>query len=190
MNKTDKLSFIAITIIFKKNIIFVKRVPKEYRYLVTMLMFNLAATSVMYEGQGATTLIIDSACDEWYNRAFFKKICDDAGFSENKKLAYMKIRGSLDNKKVFDGTKKQIIIYMNSNSNKTKEYVHDCLLVRNQLSEKEKAELSVAKYDGKPIPDKVLNSEGILMEELGEFTDCIVIDTSGETRPFRCDRLT
>jgi hypothetical protein len=187
IEKVTKPNIMTITAHNRQSIIFVKRVPKKYRYLATALMFNLTTSSVFHEGKGITTLVIDSASDDWYNRALMKKICKEA--SLGRKIAHMRIRKSLEDGRPLSAEKKQLVIYMHSDNQNTKDYVYNCMLVKSQLSYEEQAQISKEIYKGKPIPDSILDSSCVTMEDLDNMTDNVVIDTSKAARPFRCERL-
>ena len=77
---------------------------------------------------------------------------------------------------------------MHSDDVATKEYVMDALKVKNQMNEDELKEISEKHFKKKQIPEAVLNSTPITIEELDTIQDCIVIDTKKTARPFRCDK--
>jgi hypothetical protein len=187
--KVSHPNILTITAHKKQTIIFIKRVPKQYRYLITALMFNLTASSVLCEGQDVTTLVIDSMSDEWYNRSLLNKICKESGSAMGQKVAYMRIRKSLEDQRPLSADKKQLLIYMHSDSENTKEYIHNRLLIKNQIAPDEQEQISKSRYHGKAIPVDVMNSSSVSIEELGHLNDCVVIDTSKQVRPFRCERL-
>lgn len=166
----------------KQNVIFVRRVPKEYRYLMTVMLFNLKTSNVVCGYGDVSTLIIDTANEKWYNKAMLKKVTDEAGAIMDRSVGMMTIRGAIDDEAKANNN--QILIYMHSDDVATREHVFGYLRVGgHQFTHTD------TKEKGINVLEDAMNAAPIPFEELDKLTANIVIDTSGAVKPFMCDRL-
>lgn len=186
VHKAKNPNIFTVTSHKKQTVTFVKKVPAEYRYLTTAMLFNLKASSIVCGAGDVSTLIIDTSADAWYNRALLSKVTAEAGSAMDKGVGYMAIRPNASG--TLEPNKHQILIYMHSDDQVTKDYVYGYLKVGG-TSAVQKQEGMSQFFRGKDAIENAMNAAPISLSELDSLKDCIVIDTSGAVRPFRCDRL-
>lgn len=183
--KANNPNIFTVTAHKKKTALFIKKVPYEYQYLITALMFNLKASSILCSHGKTSVFLIDSAADEWYKKKLLDKICDESGMK--KGVANILIRDKIDIDSVVN--EKPILVYMHSNNDATKEFVYNYLTVNSIYSQEEKNDISKRFFKGKPLSNEVLSSSPINIEMLNDFDDSVVIDTSMNAKPFIMSKL-
>lgn len=188
-NKVKNPNIFTVAMPKKQTALFIKEIPPQYKYLITTMLFNLKAASVVCGDGSTNTLIVDSANDKWYNRKLLDRVCSESGNAMSRGVASIYIRDVLYADSFMDTHNGQLWIYMHSNDDATKASVYNNLTVRTQLSQDERVALSKQFFNGKKIPEDILNSAPINREELDNLNDCIIIDTCHKVRPIRCDRL-
>lgn len=170
----------------RKTVTFIKKVPAQYRNLISAMLFNLKVSSILCGDGSASTLIIDTSNEEWYNRKLLENLTREAGDSMDKSVAMMKIRDSFNES---DLSNNGILIYMHSEDYNTRNHVFELLKTKNQLSQEEQVALSTQLYGGKPVPEETLEASPVQIGELSILRDEIVIDLTKNTKAFRCSRL-
>jgi hypothetical protein len=176
----------TVTMHNKKTVLFIKRVPGKYRGLVTAMLFNLRASGVLCGDDGLSTMLISTSEDAWYSKTLFDKVCSESDLEDGRNIASMFVKKAIDPNA--DLKNDPIVVYMHSDDVSTKEYIYDALKVKNQMNEEELKEISIKHFKKKPIPENVLDSAPIAIDELDTMQDCIAIDPLKMARPFRCDR--
>lgn len=170
----------------RKTVTFVRKVPAKYKNLITNMLFNLKVSSVVCGDGSASTLIIDTASDEWYNRKLLAHMTAEAGEVMDKSVATIHIRPTTNDLIVND---KQMLVYMHSDDAQTNGFVLDLLKAKNQLNQTEQMELAATIFNGKPLPQDALEAAPISLMEMVSLKDQIVIDMSMKAKAFRCNRL-
>lgn len=184
LDKIKKPNVFTVSAHKVKSAFFIKRVPEEYRWLVTIFLFNFKITSIVCGKNKVNSLIIDASNDDWYDREVLEMIRQGTDSLTDKCAITVAIKGT-----VSSNDDEQFVVYMKSGEKSTKDYVYNWLTVRNQLTRDEKDKVSIQFFDVKPIPENVLNSAPITRKELDKIGDCIVIDVSKKVKAFRCERL-
>lgn len=182
--KTTNPNIFTIAAHKKKTIFFVRRVAKQYRHLMTAMLFNLTFLNYIC-GQGDVSTLVINGEEEWYDKELLKKVCNDAESAGYKSVMFVNIKNTIDESETED----TLLVYMHTYDDKTKKLILDCLTVRNQCNRDDLAQISSDFYKGKRIPEYVLNLTPILFEDLVNVNDCIVIDTTYQTKAFRCDSI-
>jgi hypothetical protein len=116
-------------------------------------------------------------------------VCGEIGSAMDQCIATLLITPNIDtmdlsNNEMVD----EMLIYMSSNSDITKNIVHDMLKVKNTHTDEEKAQISRDYLKGKALTEEVLESAPIRREELDSFAECILIDTGKKAKPFTCKK--
>lgn len=183
--KTTEPNVFAITMHHKKTATFIKRVPKQYSYLITALMLNLEESKTMCESNGVTTLIIDSSEEEWYHQDLLHRFHDEDDGVDASCCAIVAIKKKLC---INENNDDRLLVYMHSEDSATNDFVYNVLKFKYYPSE-ERDECSKKYFRDKELPEEILNRAPITIDELKTMSDCLVIDVAHDIKPFRCDRL-
>jgi hypothetical protein len=174
----------TVTVPQKRTVLFIKKVSKEYRSLMTAMLFNLKASSVLCGDGTASALIVDSSNGEWYNKALLEKACSEAGSIMNNSVGTISVVNSINPSE--SNRHDQLWLYVHSNDQTTKEIIYKKLTVEEQFTCVELDQIKQKHFGGQDVPESILTSAPITMTELEKKREFVIIDTSKRTRPFIC----
>lgn len=183
-NKIRKPNIFAVTSHKKQTITFIKRVPAAYKNLVATFLFNLKTSGLLCENNDASTLIVDTANDEWYNKELLARMCAEINDEMDKSVISLIIRDAVNSE---DFAKKQLIVYMHADDANTKDLIFENLKVK-ALNDEIRKEISEKHCKGKELDERILELSPIDKSVLDKNEDCILIDTTKKIRPIQFNR--
>jgi hypothetical protein len=179
INKTNNPNVFTVTSHQKKTILFIQKVPEQYRYLTTIMMFNLKASSIMYGRGNVNTLIINPVGKKWYNKKLLDKACVDSGLAMDKGVARLTVKKTIKNG--LPEYADRVIAFAHSDNECTKDIVCRCLMGENVLCESEKT------LNNRPTKHKKIKKIAALCAKLEANNDikCVICsDGNGDTKTY------
>ena len=194
ITKTNNPNIFAATAHKKNTVYYIKRIPKKYSYIVTILLFNIKMSNIVFNQGKPSTVLIDAMDSGWYNELLVRKIENEIG--TNTGIINLQIRDSIGTPERPYVRDNQLVVFMQSEDEISKKYIiHSLktkeLISREELSNTVDGMLTKKKQrkNKESIVDQLLDVSAVSMEEFENMTDSIVIDTSKAVKPFRCNRM-
>lgn len=194
VTKTNNPNIFAATAHKKQTIYYVKRVPRKYNYIVTILLFNIKMSNIIFNQGKTSTIIMDTMDAGWYDDLLVRKIEKEIGI--NSGMIHLQIRdtiGTPTNPYIRDN---QLVLFMQSEDEITKKYIihnlkADQLVTREEMLNIVDSLITKKKQrkNKESIIDQLLSISAKDFEDLDKMVGTIVIDTSKTIKPFECERL-
>lgn len=185
VDKVKNPNIFAITMHNKHSVMFVKKVPEQYRFLVTALMFNLEASNTICGLEGVGTILLNNSEEDWMQQKMLDKIRVESNDVDNG--CYF----AIDIKKVIDAKaakNNELFVYMHSTDVATNTFVYNHLKLKN-FSDEEQREIAKRVFGSKKLQSEVAERASMDMNEMKSIDGAIAIDVTHEVKPILFDRV-